>query len=200
MCAVGRHRGYEEHRFHPCPRPGASVGEVGAAVVVPQRATVDKALCLLDEDGLLPRSAHVAGFRHEQSLVGVAPVDVEPAVVVAYRRSPHVVAVLRAAVPVEVGATVLLEDGIVVGERRTDYLPVDEVGGVQDLQPGEAGERRCRHIVVVAHAAHVGIAVVGIDDRIAVFSSRNIRIPCFRRFLRRGRNREREGRQEDDVS
>lgn len=52
-------------------------------------------------------------------------------------RSPDIVAVLYAFVEVEVGAFVLWQHGVVVFQRGAYNLPVDEVGGVEDLQAGK---------------------------------------------------------------
>lgn len=52
-------------------------------------------------------------------------------------RSPDIVAVLYALMEVEVGAFVLWQYGVVVFQRGAYNLPVDEVGGVEDLQSGK---------------------------------------------------------------
>ena len=71
---------------------------------------------------------------HKQALVGIAPVDIEPTVVIADSRSPHVVAMLNTLVPVDVGAAVFGQHGIVVLECSSDDFPVYEVGAVQDQE------------------------------------------------------------------
>ena len=57
-------------------------------------------------------------------------------------------------------------------------LPVDEVGAMQNLQTREAGKARRCHIVIVAHTTYVGVGIVGIDNRVAILTSGEVRIPC----------------------
>ena len=87
---------------------------------------------------------------------------------------PDVVAVLHAAFPVEVCALILGQDRIVVGQSRTDKLPVDEVCAVENLQAGEAGEARRGHVIVIPDTADIRVRIVSVDNRIAVFPSADI--------------------------
>ena len=66
-------------------------------------------------------------------MVRVAAVDVEPSVMIADGWRPNVVAVLYAAFPVDVGVLVLGQNRIVVGQRRTYQLPVNEVCTMENL-------------------------------------------------------------------
>ena len=116
--------------------------KVGLAVFVPQGAAVNHALALLHPDDRLPRACRVLCLGHEETLVGVTAIDVEPPVVITNSGSPHVITVLNFLVPVEVGTFVLRENGIVVGQGMSDEFPVHKVGTMEDLQTGEAGKRR----------------------------------------------------------
>ena len=56
-------------------------------------------------------------------------------------------------------------------DRRVDMVddrPVDQVLRVQDRDARSARETRGDHIVVIPHPQHVGVGIVGIDDRVAV--------------------------------
>ena len=55
-------------------------------------------------------------------------------------RSPHIVAMLYALAPVDIGATVFGQYGIVVLQCSPNDFPIDEVGAVQNLQTGETCE------------------------------------------------------------
>ena len=81
--ALGVHRSNEKHRLHARTRAGASVAQVSLAVLVPQRAAVNQTLALHHPDHRLPLAGRILRARHEQTLVGVAAIDVEPAVVIA---------------------------------------------------------------------------------------------------------------------
>ena len=157
--------------------------KVGLAVFVPKRAAVNYALALLHPDDRPPRPCRVLCLGHEETLVRVTAIDVEPPVVITYGRSPHIVAVLDLLVPVEVGTFVFREYGIVVGQGMSDEFPVHQVGAMEDLQSWEAGKRRRCHVVVIAHTAYVGVRVVGIDHRILVHAVLDVRVPGLRRCL-----------------
>ena len=181
--AVGRHGCNKEDRFHAGTRTGTTMRKVGLAVLVPKGAAVNHSLALLHPDDGLPRACGVLCLGHEEALVGVTAIDVEPTVVITNGRCPYVVAVLYLLAPVEVGAFEFRENGIVVGQGMSDDLPVHQVGAMEDLQAREAGERRGGHVVVVAHTADVGVGIVGIDHRILVHAVLQIGVPGVRRSL-----------------
>ena len=177
--AVGREGSHEEYRLYPRTRAGTAEREVCLAVVVPQRAAVNHSLALQHPLHRAPLSAGVLRLGHEEALVGVATVDVEPPVMIADGWRPDVVTVLHAAFPVEVCALILGQDRIVVGQSRTDKLPVDEVCAVENLQAGEAGEARRGHVIVIPNTADIRVRIVSVDNRIAVFPSADIGVPCL---------------------
>ena len=97
-CAVSTQFTDGQHRSELSARVGPAVHQVAAAVVVPEWGSVDVALALDDAQGLRPLAGRVFRLHHHYAVVGVAPVDVVFAVVVAYGGCPDAVAVLR---PVE---------------------------------------------------------------------------------------------------
>ena len=76
---VWLHAVQAEHAVDPCPALGERVHEVGVAIIVPERAGVDPALGLLDEDRLRPRPAGIRCLRHEDAFVRRAHDDQEAA-------------------------------------------------------------------------------------------------------------------------
>ena len=72
-------------------------------------------------------------------------------------------------------------------QGRADDRPVDEVGGMKDLQARETGKRRGGHIIIIAHPAYVGIAIVRVDDGILIHATRKIRVPGVGKSLSAGR-------------
>ena len=116
---------------------------------------------------------------HEEPLVWIAAIDVEPSVVIADRGCPYVVAVLNFLAPVKVCALILWQYRIVVEQCRTDNFPVHQVGAVQNLQARETLERRGSHVVVIAHTTYIRVRVVGVNHRVAIHSVLYIRIPCM---------------------
>ncbi len=157
---------------------GPRVDEVAAAVVVPERRSVDDAFAGDDQHGWLPGTGRMGGLDHEDAVVGVAPVDVEPAVVVADAGRPHAVAVLGAAGVHAVGQHAV--------EGMADDFPVDQVAGMEHRQSGRAAEGARREVIVVAHGHHVRVAVVGVDDGIGVGAVAVVGAPHLRAVLRRG--------------
>ena len=112
--SVGRHGSHEEHRLHSRSRTSATMREISLSVLVPERAAVNHSLTGLHAYGSRPCASWILCLCHKQSLVGVAPIDIKPSVVMANGRSPHIVAMLNTLVPVEVGAAVFWQHGIVV--------------------------------------------------------------------------------------
>lgn len=134
--------------------------QIDFAVVIPQGAGVDDAFAGLYEYRLCPRPLGVFGFHHEGALVGVAPEDVEFAVVVADGGGPYAVAMFR-----PFGRTFRSQ---FIGDGRADEGPIHQVLGVEDLEARQAVEARRGHVEVVAHAAGIGVGVVGIEDGVLV--------------------------------
>ena len=137
------------------------MNEVGVAVIVPEGAGVDPALGVLDAGKGGPGAGGVLGGGHEDAEIGVAEVDVKPAVVEADGRRPH-------AGTVGGGVEVGVEGRGVAREGVGDDRPMHEIAGVQDGQAGEAGEGRSGHIEVIAGPAHIGVGIVGEDDGVFV--------------------------------
>ena len=139
--------------------PGIGMSHVDASVVVPQRGGVDDAFAGLHQHRLAPRAARVFGLHHECALVGVAPEDVELPLMMTDARRPDAFAVLRR--------------GVGCGRHgprygRADNAPVHQVFGMQNLQARHAVEARRGEVVVVAHAAGIGVGIVGIEHGILV--------------------------------
>ena len=176
--AVGRHLADAQHALEPGARTGPAVDEVGLAVVVPQGAGIDDAQDLFDEVRLRPLAARVLRLGHVDPDIGIAPIDVVPAVVVTDSRGPDALAVLR---PIEVIVRRLRsEDGV-------DDLPVDQIGRVENLQTRHAVERRSGHPEVVAHARDVGVGIIGIEHGVLILPVAQIGRPDrLRRKRRRG--------------
>ena len=126
--------------------------QISLAIIVPQGRRVYHSLTSLDEHGCLPLAYGIISLHHIDTMVGVAPIDIELARVVAYAGCPYSFAMAWLAVELY-GRN--LTQGIV------DELPVDEVLGMQDRESRCTGETRCRHVEVISHATHVGIGVVG---------------------------------------
>ena len=61
-----------------------------------------------------PWTTRILCLGHEETLVWVAAIDVEPSVVIADRRSPHIVAMLNFLAPVQVCALILRQYRIVI--------------------------------------------------------------------------------------
>ena len=68
---------------------GPSVYQIAASVLVPQRTGVDIALALDDTHGVLPFSCRILGLHHHHTKVGIAPIDIVPAIVIADTGCPY---------------------------------------------------------------------------------------------------------------
>ena len=121
LCAVGRQLAYGKHRVESGTASCPSVHQIATAVVVPQRAWINHSLALNYAHGLLTLAVRITRLHHENAVVGVAPVDVQLAVVMAYGWRPYALAVLRT---VEQRPGQLLLQGVAYD------LPVDEVFAV----------------------------------------------------------------------
>ena len=170
---IGRKLTHGEHGVETSTRVGPSVDEVAATVVVPERTGVDHALARNHADGFLPRSGGILRLHHHHAAVGIAPVDVELAVVMANAGCPDTVAMLRQL------AWELTLQGV------ADDGPVDEVAGVQHGQARHTLEGGSRQVVVVAHANDVGVAVVGIQHGVLIGAVAIVGTPHLRAVLRR---------------
>ena len=105
---------------------------------------------------------------------------------VADGRCPDVIAMLDALAVIERTVGKLREHRIMILQGRADDRPVDEVGGMKDLQARKTGKRRGSHIIIIAHPAYVGIAIVRIDDGILIHATRKIRVPGVGKSLSAG--------------
>ena len=92
--SVRSHRSDEQNAFQSGTTSGASVGEVGLAVLIPERTRVYIALSLDDPYRIAPLSSRVGRRDHEYPAVRISAINVELSVVVSYGRRPYAVAVL----------------------------------------------------------------------------------------------------------
>ena len=113
-----------QNAIHPSARMGEGMDHVNLAIVVPQGAGVDIAVGLLYQHWLRPFLSRVLGAYHVDASVGIAPVDVVPAIVKPERGGPNAVAMLR------------LVEGIVIQSRQrvVDDLPVHQVARMENRQ------------------------------------------------------------------
>jgi hypothetical protein len=88
--------------------------KISLAVFIPERAAVDKTFFLHHPGDRFPRTTRVLCLGHEESLVRIATVDIEPSVVIAYRGCPHVVTMLNLLAPIQFGALVFRQNRIVI--------------------------------------------------------------------------------------
>ncbi len=166
--AVGRHFADAQHAFQSGARPGPTVDQIGLTVVVPQRAGVDDAQHLLDEEGFRPLAARVLRLGHVDADVGIAPIDIIPTVVEADGRRPD---------PLAVAGLVEMVVGRLPGEDGVDDFPVHQVGRMENLQPRGAVERRGSHPEIVARAGDVGVGIIGVEHGILVLAVAQIGRP-----------------------
>ena len=172
---VGGHRAHVEPAAEARSRRGVRVREVGLAVVVPEGARIDEPASGEQLARLAPR-ARRARRRDDphpllvaRAAVGGSAIDgeedVERARVLADRRRPDALAVLRLgeARPGHVGERV-------AGER-----PVDQIARAQERQRGRAREAGGDEPVLVAHAQDVRVRVVRRQDGVAVRAVAEVR-------------------------
>ena len=88
--------------------------KISLAVFIPERAAVDKTFFLHHPGDRFPRTAWILCLGHEETLVWVAAIDVEPSVVIADRGCPYIVAMLNFLAPVQVCALILWQYRIVI--------------------------------------------------------------------------------------
>ena len=140
---------------------GVSVGHVGIAVIVPERAGVDPAAGLLDAVQLAPRTRGVCRSCDKNSLVGQRDKDIEHAVMKPDGRGPG-------AAPV--GGQVVAGKGQLFHAPR-QLFPVDEVAAVQQRHTGQVGKAGRHHVVILPHADDIGVAVVHVQYGVFVFQT-----------------------------
>ena len=105
---------------------------------------------------------------------------------IAYGRCPYVVAMLGFLAPVEVSVLIFGQYRIVIEQGRADDFPVYEVGTVENLKSWKALEGRGSHVIIISHPANVRVGIISIDDRIAVHTAFDVRVPRLGRLLRIG--------------
>ena len=133
--AVGRQFADGKYRVESCAAARPSVYKVALAVLVPHGAGVYHTLASQHTHRAVPLAAWVLGLNHKDAVVGVAPVDVQLAVVVPYGRRPHTIAVLR---QVEERLGFLFLQGIAYD------LPINQIVAMQNGQARNTVERACR--------------------------------------------------------
>ena len=109
---------------------------------------------------------------------------------IAYRRCPYIVAMLGFLAPVEVSALIFRQYRIVIEQCCADDFPVYEVGTVENLKSWKALEGRGSHVIIISYPANVRVGIISIDDRIAVHTAFDVRVPRLGRLLRIGFERE----------
>ena len=169
--AVGRKLTHAEHAVEAAARVGPAIYQIATAVVVPQRTGVNHATACNHADRLLPCARRVGRLHHEDTEVGVAPVNEELALMIANGRCPYALAVLRL---VEQLLRLLLLQGM------TYNRPVHQVLGMEHGQSRNAVERRGCQVVVVAHRNGIRVTVVGIEHRIGIRAVAIVRTPHLR--------------------
>ena len=83
-------------------------------VFIPEGTAVDHTFSLHHPGDRLPRAAWILCLGHEESLVRIAAVDVEPSVMVADRWCPYIVTMLNLLAPIQFGALVFRQNRIVI--------------------------------------------------------------------------------------
>ena len=145
--------------------------QISLAVLIPERTAVNNTLSLVHQCERLPWSGRILCLGHEYTQIRITIVDEELAVMIAYRRCPHGIAVVRG-----------LELGIIrhLGDSMADDSPVDKILGMEHGEPRDIGEAGCCHIIVISHTYDIRIGIVSIYDGINVFSVAEIGAPDFR--------------------
>ena len=189
-CAVGGEFAHGEHGVESGSGGRPGVHQIAASVLVPQGAWVYHAAAAHHAERLAPGAFGPGAFDHHDASVGITPVDIEATLVMAYGGCPHAFAVLHGG-----------EDlaGQLFLQRMTGDAPVDQVVGVEHGQSGDAVEGGGREVVVVAHSAHVGVAVVGVDDGVHVGAVAPVGVPDEGALLSPGCRRSQD-EHEDDIS
>ena len=144
---------YSDNAFQSGTATCVSVYQIDSAVFVPQRTGVDNAFSGLYQYRFTPRTFRFGSFRHECTLVGVAPEYIEFTVVMADTRSPHAVSVFRTFV-------VYRWNGI--GKSCSHDAPVYQVFGMKNLKPRNAVEAGRSQIIIFSHTAYVRVGIIGI--------------------------------------
>ena len=170
--AVGTHFAYRQDGIELTTRVGPSVHQIALAVVVPKGCGVNHALALDNALRLRPFAFRVFGGGHKHAQIRVAPIYIIGLVVLVVSDAwcPNAVSMLGLVVSLQ-GRQCL--DGIV------HYLPVHQILRVKNRQAGNAIERGSRQIEVLARSshAHIGVAIVGIDDGIRKGAVAIVRAP-----------------------
>ena len=101
-------------------------------------------------------------------MVGVTPIDIELSIVVADGWSPNTLAMLR-----------LVEEflGFLFLQGIADDFPVYQILAMKDRQTGNAVERTCREIIIIAYSYHIRVAIVGINHGIGISAVAIVGIP-----------------------
>ena len=164
--AIGRHLANGEHGGKLRARIGPSVDQIATAIVVPQRSGVDIALATNDTDWLFPLASGILRLDHIYTIVGVAPIDVVPPLMIADAGCPHASAMLGRAEMMEQRIVALIE----ILQGIAHDFPVDQVLRVQDRQSRGALERGSRHVIILARGSYadIRVGVIGINHWVGV--------------------------------
>src|SRR5215471_1458427 len=99
--AIGAHTADDQNALDSGAARRHGAHQVRAPVFVPQWTRIDPTLGFLDQQGVGPRSCGILSLDHIDPIVGIRIVDIELAMVIANRRRPDPVPVLRFVIHVD---------------------------------------------------------------------------------------------------
>ena len=129
--SICRKFSYGQYGVESSPASSPSIYEIAFSVFIPERTGIYHAFSCQYTDRFLPSASWVLGLHHENTMVWVAPIDIELSIVVADGWSPNTLAMLRLA---EEFLGFLFLQGI------ADDFPVYQILAMKDRQTGNAVE------------------------------------------------------------
>ena len=96
--------------------------------------------------------------------------------------------------PDSIAMTKTLTGNIVgLAKGMTDNFPIHQVSGMENGQARHAFKRTGREVIIIADSDNIGVAVIGIDNRILVHAIAQIRVPHLRNIRHLCADRQRKG-------
>src|SRR5215468_9771406 len=123
LCTVSSQAIDRQNTFDAGATIGPGMNEIGITVRIPKGTGIDPTLCLLDQEWRGPRPGGIFRLGHVDTKIRIRIEDVETLFVVANRRGPNAMAMLRRTK--HVTRNLLLKN-------MTDDAPVHQILGVQN--------------------------------------------------------------------
>ncbi len=94
LCSLIIHFGNGNHRVYPDSTARPCICQIDFSIFIPQRSGVNHPLCSFYQHRFIPITRNIFGFHHIDSIIRIAPVNIEFTFMITNARSPNTLSML----------------------------------------------------------------------------------------------------------